>query len=276
MPGLQELEEKEPDTKDKPTTKEAPKSDTTRNLAGIPIVKVSKPAEYLNILIYGEPGVGKTVLAGSASAVEAMSPVLLIDVEGGSLSLRERYPTIDVARVESYQQVRELGAHLRKEKGAGYKTVILDSLSETTKISMVTIMEAVVLENPDRDKDVPAIRDWGKNMEQVRRLVRFFRDLPVNTIFTCHEQEQTDERTKMTKTKPSLSGKLSNEVAGFVDEVWYLYTKIVNNEAKRLLLTGPEGSKIAKDRSDKLPLIIPEPEMSIIYNAIYNDKAITQ
>lgn len=250
-----------------------------RRIGGVEIIPVSRRLAWLNVLIYGEPGAGKTVLSGSASAVPEMSPVLLIDVEGGSLSLSERYPNVDLMRVATYEEVRKAGAQLKKEDCGGYRTIIIDSLSEIAKLSMVMIMKQVIADDPGRDPDVPSVREWGKNLEQMRRIVRFFRDLDCHVIFTCHETDKKDERTGGFKTGPALSGKLAHEIAGFVDEVFYLYTKARTIDGKpvvkRFLLTSGEGSKIAKDRSDKLPLVIDSPTMETVYNTIFKPKAIT-
>ena len=45
---------------------------------------------WLNVLIYGEPGVGKTWLCGTADDDKADKPVLFMDVEGGVTTLRKR------------------------------------------------------------------------------------------------------------------------------------------------------------------------------------------
>ena len=63
------------------------------------------PAEsvpYMNLLIYGEPGVGKTVLAGSAADHPDTAPILILDVEGGVTSLRTR-TDIDVIQVRDIE-----------------------------------------------------------------------------------------------------------------------------------------------------------------------------
>ena len=43
-----------------------------------------------NMMIYGEPGEGKTPLLGTVIDVEAMLPALLIDCDSGTLSIRNR------------------------------------------------------------------------------------------------------------------------------------------------------------------------------------------
>ena len=242
---------------------------TERSLGGLQVSAVEDTAEFLNILVYGDPGIGKTVLAGSAAAVAEMAPVLFVDVEGGTYSLRDRYPGVDVVRVQSWQDVQKLYDELYRGDH-GYKTIVIDSLTEMQKFSMYTIMTALVKDDPARDPDVPGMREWGKNIEQIRKLVRAFRDLPCNTIITALAMTDKDARTGITRTKPSLSGKLSNEVAGFLDIVLYMYIKVVDGEIQRLLLSTATDTQVAKDRSGRLPMVIENPTMQTIMNVIKN------
>lgn len=244
---------------------------TEHSLGGLTVVPVAKKISYLNMLVYGDPGVGKTVLAGSAQDVDAMKPVLFVDIEGGTFSIRERYPDVDVVRVESWKDMQKVYDALFRGDGE-YKTIVLDSLTEIQKFSMYNIMNDLVKGDPDRDPDIPGLREWGKNIEQVRRLVRGFRDLPMNTIFTALAVHDKDPRTNMRITRPSLSGKLSSEAAGFVDVVAFMYVKIVSGEVKRLLLTTGTDTQVAKDRSDHLPTIVEDPVMGELYELIFNQE----
>lgn len=238
---------------------------TERSLGGLPVESVSETMDYLNFLIYGDPGAGKTVLAGSSDMVEAMAPVLFIDVEGGTFSIRERNPGVDVVRVKSWSDMQKVYDALYKGDH-DYKTAVLDSLTEIQKFSMYNIMRDLIRDDPDRDPDIPSMREWGKNIEQIRLLVRAFRDLPMNSIFTALAKEDKDPKTGKMKTRPSLSGKLANEVAGFLDIVGYLYTKPVDGNYHRMLLTQPTDQFVAKDRSDNFPQILQDPTMSMVYD----------
>jgi len=240
---------------------------TENTLGGLKVQPVSERPQVVNMLVYGDPGVGKTVLAGSASEVEAMSPVLFIDVEGGTMSLRNKYPQVDVVRVASWSDMTNVYNDIASSADS-YKTIVLDSLTEIQKFSMYNIMRDLVAGDPDRDPDVPGIREWGKNSEQIRRFVRAFRDLSVNTIFTALSATDKDQKTGITLSRPYLSGKLASEVAGFLDIVCYMYIRVVEGDVRRLMLTSGTDTCVAKDRSDSLPPVLEEPDMKTIHNIV--------
>jgi hypothetical protein len=239
-------------------------------LGGLPLKTVQETDEWVNLMVYGESGVGKTRFAGSADMIEAMSPVLLVDAEGGSMTLKSCYPEVDVVRIHDTGEINSLYQDLAK--GAGqYKTVILDSLTEIQKMSMDDIMRKAVAANSEVDRDVPQIRHWGINKEQTRRIVRAYRDLPMHTIFICLPREVKDRRN-LTVTKPGLGGTLAGEIAGFLDIVLYMYIKVVKGEQTRLMLSTATEGQTAKDRSDALPGVIENPTMQTIWDYVQGEK----
>jgi phage nucleotide-binding protein len=223
-----------------------------------------------NALIYGGPGVGKTRLGGSSDEVPEMRKVLFLDFEGGLLTLRSCYPNVDTVRITRWQDAQDVYKDLFAG-GHDYKTVVIDSLSEAQKMSMEHIM--VDAEDPD----TPQWRDWGRNLEQIRRIVRAYRDLPMNTIFTCHVEEDKNNMSGKIEKSPYLTGKLKKEIVGFFDEVFYMYMKEIAGDGgekvtQRLLLTGAQEGIVAKDRSDKMPLVIPNPTMATIYTHMNGER----
>lgn len=248
---------------------------TERSLGGLKVVPVQKRQNFINILIYGDSGVGKTTLAGSADDCPQLRPCLIIDFEGGTESLVRTYPDVDQVRVENWKEMQNVYDALHNGDH-GYQTVILDSLTEIQKFNMYSIMEELMTQRPDLDPDVPGMREWGKNLEQMRRFVRAFRDLKMNTIFTALKKEDKNDKTGMVTTLPSLSGKLSGEVAAFLDIVVYYYVKRIGSgedaEDKRLLLTQKTETVIAKDRTGRLPVIVESPTMQGIFDLINNNK----
>lgn len=240
----------------------------TAELAGLRVVPAREKMDFINLLVYGDSGVGKTTLAGSADAVPEMRPVLSVDVEGGTMSLSHAYPDVNVVRVRTWRELQDVYNVLHSGKHP-YQTVIIDSLTETQKFSMYNIMTDLHSKKPEADPDIPGMREWGKNIEQTRRLVRGFRDLPMHTIFTCLAKSDKNARTGIIEKKPHLSGKLADEVAAFLDVVVYAYAKQIQDgdevQYKRLLLTAATDSNVAKDRSGRLPMVVEAPTMQKLY-----------
>lgn len=240
---------------------------TRTSLGGLRIQKIKDTPPFFNMMVYGDAGVGKTYLAATADDVPAMRKVLFIDLEGGLLTLRGRYSHVDTVRVTSWKEVQSVYDELLAG-GHDYNTVVIDSLTEAQKMSMSDIMK-LIGDDPGRDPDVASMREWGKNLEQTRRFVRAFRDLPMNTIFTCLSVNDKNSMTGRIERRPYLTGKLSSEIAAFLDEVFYLYPKEVeeNGEriSKRMLLTAAQEGIVSKDRSGNLPLVVENPDMKDLY-----------
>lgn len=244
---------------------------TPSNFAGLKVFKAGQRESNLNILIYGDSGVGKTRLAGSADDVPEMRSVLVVDFEGGTETLKHCYPNCDTVRVESWKQVQDVYDELYASNHK-YRTVILDSLSEVQKFNMYNVMQNVVEKHEERDVDVPSMREWGINLEQMRKFVRAFRDLKMNTVFTALMKSDKDNKTGLTVKEPLLSGKLSKEVAAFLDIVVFMYMREmeIGNETKQahLILAQATDTCTAKDRTNKLPQVMVEPTMGEIMKYI--------
>lgn len=234
-------------------------------------LEVSAPMDsitYLNLLIYGEPGAGKTYLAGTAQDDEDTSPILFLDVEGGTVTLRKR-KDIDVKQVRSIEEVIEVHRMLALENEGYYKTVVVDSLSELQKLDMREVMKAAVRDRPQQDEDVPSQREWGKSGERIRRIVRGYRDLQMNTIFTCLAGSERDNNNR-TILYPSLPGKLRAEIPGFIDVCGYLYSKIEEDEYVRRIQFAKTETVVAKDRTSALGDVVENPSIPLLWNMIRN------
>lgn len=232
---------------------------------------------WLNFLIYGEPGAGKTHLAATAQDSEETSPILFLDVEGGVATIRRR-KDVDVVQIRSIKKLDEVFTELEKETVQYYRTIIIDSITELQKLDMRTVMEVEYDRNPDKtDKDVPTQRAWGKSGERMRRIIRAFRDLECNLIVTALLAQDKDESTNITSYFPSLPGKLRSEVPGFFDIVGLLSTDTRKEGDTQIVFRRLQTAKtqrvIAKDRTSALPELMENPSIPLIWEYISNGQS---
>lgn len=238
---------------------------TAKTFADLPVYRVIERRLKFNFLVYGESGAGKTKLCGTAFEVPELNPVLLLDIEGGGLTLRSVYPDLECLRIDSWDKLQEVYQVL-KTTNHGYRTIIVDSVTEMQKLGMDHTMQ---VRHGGNDLSIPEIKEWNINIEQVRKYVRLFRDLDgVNSLFTALVRADTDKRTQLTRKKPSLSGKVADEICGFLDIVTYLGVEDVEGISTRILQTGNTPGTVAKDRSNFLPMLMANPTMLDIYNHI--------
>lgn len=228
--------------------------------------KMSKPEKvgFINMLVYGDPGSGKTVLAGSGDGVDELGRTLFLDAEAGKTSLYEFEPDIDTVAIENIQDFQDvydfLNKHIKlkniynglvKKKNISekqafeslaeleadvfgtnraepriYNSVAMDTLTEMQKYIMADIqgLDLKELNLISGDIEMPSLNNWGTNAEVMRAIARSFRNLEIHTILTAHAQDSKDEKTGANYTLPDLPGKLARQIMGFVDIVGYLYT----------------------------------------------------
>jgi hypothetical protein len=250
---------------------------TPTSLGGLPLRRASDMPPNFNFLVYGEPGVGKTRLCASSDAVQEMRKVLILDVDGGIRTAHQTFPNVEYLTITSWKFLQAIYNDLRADASHGFRTVVLDTATEAQKINMMGIMEKVAeratAEGKSREEELPGVREWGISGEQVRRMIRAFRDLPLNFLMTAHVKDDKDERTLVTKKSPDLPGKLSRQVSGFFDIVFYMYQREVDDKENpgqkrsvRLLTARSTERVIAKDRTDQLPSVIQNITMEYIFN----------
>lgn len=169
-------------------------------------------------------------------------------------------------------QIVKVHDKLINDKSGYYKTVVIDSLTELQKLDMRTIMQEQYSRKPDTtDVDVPSQREWGKNGERIRRIVRAFRDLPLNTIMTALAASEKDEGSGVVSFYPMLPGKMRAEVPGYFDIVGYLSAAEERNGEVivRRLQLAKTRRVIAKDRTDSLGNLLENPTIPEMWDIIH-------
>lgn len=187
----------------------------------LPFEKAISKASELNapktIMVYGDPKRGKSWFAASASEVAELSPVLILDTEGGSSAIARDWKDVDVLNVNSHDQLdKALNALLTQEHK--YKTVVIDTLGVAMDRAEKHFGELPENKNNKFGK-------WGDLKEWVIDITRRMHSAPFLGIIVAHAQDEKDENTGAVKTVPMLPGSAKNTLPSIPDIIAYMTTE---------------------------------------------------
>lgn len=249
--------------------------------------------DRMNIMIYGDPGSGKTYLAGTAQDSPQMADVHVFNIDGGMMTLAQRgdIHATDIRSVEDLE--RELHALASGDpKYENTKTVVIDNVTELQTLALEGITSAEYNNRRKKDRtytiDQVYLEDYGLAGKKIARVLRGFRDLPYHVIYIAHRKDRMRPGTNvLDESKPNLTEKLCTSVMGYMDYVWYLYVAeeqvqegdSFRSETHRYLLTQPMNQFAAKTRgsafAEAIGPVVRDPDMAqlmSIYDSVSNNK----
>lgn len=194
---------------------------------------------YLNALLYGRSGVGKTV-----SLASCPMPII-ISAEDGLASLSGR--DVPFVKVKTRPDLQDVYRWLTSsDEGKQYETICMDSLSAVCDIVYDDCRNRV---GSNATVLYPELR------MAVLPLVTAFSSLSRHFVATAHETCKTTVLGPIV-TPSVVGGKLTDDLPYLFSQVLH-YT--VDAEDQRVVLTGANQGSIAKDRSGRLPTRIFDP-----------------
>lgn len=200
------------------------------------ITTTKKNIKYVNCIIYGKSGVGKTRLSSTAPKP------LILDSENGLLSIKDK--DIPVIKIKDFDDLKEAYDYLTSKKAKKlYETIIIDSASEVAEI----VLQQLKKETKDGRQ---AYMQLG---EICLPLLRDFRDIPYHVIMIC--KCKAIETDGIEIYKPSMPGKALVENIPYLFDLMLamrIYEDDESEKQMRYLQTQPSLTYEAKDRSGKL------------------------
>ena len=193
----------------------------------------------ISILIYADPGIGKTTLATTLPEEETV----IVNTEAGL------GPTLGTNHVifnlrEDLSQLQELYKYLRTGDHP-FKNVVVDNISEMEQWMINVLVSG-------RGKDLPEIREHGDVSYKMKEYLHLFRDLVfkgINVVFNAWEMNLDIKNTQgeiITKAFPKLYKRLAPDVCGLVDVVGHL--EMYQKTGDRYIRFEPTRDIIAKSQ----------------------------
>lgn len=221
------------------------------------IAPIGAISPYRKILIYGDPGVGKTVFSCGVGTTGFADGVLLIAVEPGALAVKnhEELSNVTVMKYRALAQLKALVEQLkaRPEALEKYHTIVIDT--------MTTLSERHLKSLP---LNSVGNADHLKNNDDLKEFARLLTDIEDrNIIILAHVKEEKDESTGRVLVRTQLGPKFGSALNGMVDCVGYMgRTEDEEGNSQFTLQVHPKGNVTAKTRIGGLPTTLINPKIT--------------
>lgn len=226
------------------------------------VTKASQHQTPKTILLYGDPKRGKSWLAASASELKELSPVLVIDTEGGSSAIARDWKEVDVMSVNSHEQLDAVLSDL-VNKEHPYKTVIVDTLGVAMDRA-----EKFFGEKPENRNN--KFGKWGDLKEWVTDITRKLHAAPFLSILVAHAKDEKDDQTGAVKTVPMLPGSASNTLPAIPDIIGYMTAESdADGNIHRVLYLQSSDRLVTGNRFGLPPKMV-DPSIKKIITSIAN------
>jgi len=215
-----------------------------------PVIQIQEESladfdESKNILLFGDAGIGKTVIAGGIATKQRRA--IFMSTERGVVSAKRTGSTAGLYRALDWDHIEASLDKADKELGKG-DWLIADSISRMQHLALRWLLE-IEHEYRDADLDTPQLQHYPKWWNMYKRFIDRMIDAPYNTLMVCTAMHLEDIDGEPIIV-PALMGsnkdplQITNYVCAQADSVFYLGIK----DGQRRILTQAYPPWFAKNR----------------------------
>ena len=222
----------------------------------VKVVEVKDFDSAQRYLFYGQAGTGKTSLATSASLVPELCPVLVIDIEHGSLPAIQHgdLDNMTILRPKDFKEVSEIIKMIDKPDFP-FKCVIFDTADKFQE--MVTRHWGKISDNP--------YEKWSQAYEQLVRLNDAIKAKGITSIVITHVDRVILEGTGEVMIGPAFEGKVSpRKIPSDFDTVGYMHWEQIDEDTVIPVLVTRTGEDIITKQRFAMPDSLGSPTMEKI------------
>jgi Cdc6-like AAA superfamily ATPase len=240
--------------------------------------------EFKNILVFGDSGVGKTVLAGTCPG-----RVLFLAGEPGYISAARQGAKGTVRIVQDPATALAAADWLDAGGASKYDWVVVDGLGTMQNKFLLTYAAEAFDANPLKraHRNLPDKPDYFNAQNFVKSWVSRMIDIPANVLFTAHAMRpENDEGERV--VYPGIQGKgyeVSNYVCGLMHAVGFMSIRVRKSgdtaeQVRRILWRNyrdpeSETTYFAKDQFNALGTFTDDMTMSQLIEIIDSGETLT-
>lgn len=215
------------------------------------------PAQSVRLLVYGEPGVGKTHFAGTFPAP------FFIDADRGLRTLKGfHFPFVPLSLGgRTYREVMEILDAIGNKKPPfdeiTVETIVFDSLTELATMLLheslryPTVVHGKTSAVRDPVNDKPEFDDYARISGRMDSIMLTCRDIGLHVVATAGVKIEKDDITGGIIAGPNLVGGYRQVVGHKFDEFFYLESKDVSGKITYYAYTTRHRYYAAKSRDGR-------------------------
>lgn len=208
----------------------------------IKIHKASEPiaVSQIKMLIYGQPGIGKSSFAFTADAP------LALDFDDGARRSAFRQ---DIVQVASWADVNAITADDLKP----YKTLVIDTVGRALDF----IAASIISDNPKLGTKTGglSLQGYGALKASFVSWLSRMNTLGLDVVMIAHDKEATNERD-VKIVRPDVTGGSYNEIFKLADAVGYMFK--LDGKKRGVLDFSPTENYVGKNPAQLDMIEIPE------------------